>query len=237
MGLLNILYRDDDIVVVDKPDGVLVHRTRISRDHIFLVQLLRDQVGQFVYPAHRLDRPTSGVMVFGLSSEVAGTLGASFMERAVQKQYLAIVRGCTDESGRVSREIPDEDGTPQAAQTDYRLLASVELPVKVGPHESTRYSMVQAEPLTGRMHQIRRHLRSTSHPIIGDTEYGDGRHNRFFRQEYGVRRLLLHAYRLSFPHPRTGDLVSFEAPVPAEFVQLAEAWGWDLDAICKRIAP
>jgi tRNA pseudouridine65 synthase len=231
MGLLNILFRDDDLVVVDKPDGVLVHRTRMSRDHVFLVQLLRDQVGQFVYPAHRLDRPTSGVMVFGLHQDAARALGAAFAERRVTKRYLAIVRGVVDEAGRIARDLLDENQERQEAVTDYRRLASVELPVGIGPHDTTRYSLAMVEPLTGRMHQIRRHLRHIFHPIVGDTEHGDGRHNRYFRETYGIHRLLLHAYQLEIPHPRTGEPVRFEAPLPAAFMQLMLAWGWGIDVL------
>jgi tRNA pseudouridine65 synthase len=231
MGLLNILYIDDDVVVVDKPDGVLVHRTRMSRDHVFLLQLLRDQVGQFVYPVHRLDRPTSGVMVFGLSSEAASGLGAAFTERRVGKEYLAIVRGRVAEDGVIDHILLDENGTPQDAMTAYHRLAHIELPVKVGPHGTTRYSLLRAEPRTGRMHQIRRHLRHVHHPIIGDTEHGEGRHNRFFRETYAVRRLLLHAHRLSFPHPSSGTEMTFQSPLPPEFKALAATWEWDLAAL------
>ncbi len=235
MGLLNVLYQDDDIVVIDKPEGVLVHRTRISRDHVFVMQILRDQVGQFVYPVHRLDRPTSGVLLFALSSEMAGVLGAAFSERRVDKRYLAIVRGRPEAAGTIDTPIRDQDAVDadgnvgtvvREARTDYRLLHDTEVDHQIGPHPSTRYAMVEAVPYTGRMHQIRVHMKSIYHPIIGDTKYGEGRHNRYFRDTYGIRRLLLHARQLDFPHPRDGRTMTIKAPLPAPFLQLMLEFGW-----------
>jgi tRNA pseudouridine65 synthase len=235
MGLLTVIYQDDDIVAIDKPEGVLVHRSRISRDHVFVMQLLRDQIGQFVYPIHRLDRPTSGVLLFALSSEMAAVLNKAFSERRVQKRYLAIVRGRPDAAGTIETPIRDQDAVDEngqvgnvmrEARTDYRLLHDTELKQQIGPHPTTRYAMVEARPYTGRMHQIRVHLKSIYHPIIGDTKYGEGRHNRYFRDTYAIRRLLLHAIQLDFPHPRDGRAMSIKAPLPAPFLQLMLEFGW-----------
>ena len=235
MGLLTILYQDDDIVAIDKPEGVLVHRTRLSRDHVFVMQILRDQVGQFVYPIHRLDRPTSGVLLFALSSEMAGVLGKAFSERRVEKRYLAIVRGRPEPAGTIETPIRDQDaveegegGAPvmRSAHTEYRLLHDTEIDHQIGPHPTTRYAMVEATPRTGRMHQLRVHFKSIYHPIIGDTKYGEGRHNRYFRDTYGIRRLLLHAQQLDFPHPRDGRAMTVKAPLPAPFLQLMLEFGW-----------
>jgi tRNA pseudouridine65 synthase len=227
VGLLSILYRDEHLVAIDKPDGLLVHRSRISNDHVFALQLLRDQVNRRVYPAHRLDRPVSGVLLFALDPVVAARLGDAFAERRVAKTYIALVRGVTDEQGIVDHPLrEDGDGELQEATTRYRRLATAEVPVAVPPHPSARYSLVEAEPLTGRMHQIRRHFRSQSHPIIGDTQHGDGRHNRLFRERFGVWRLLLHARRLRFTHPVDGREMVIEAPVPADMQSLFGQLGW-----------
>jgi tRNA pseudouridine65 synthase len=227
MGLLPILFRDEYLVAIDKPEGLLVHRSRISGDHIFALQLVRDQVNRRVYPAHRLDRPVSGVLLFALDPAVASKLGECFAARLVAKTYVAVVRGVTAESGIMDQPLREEgDGDLQEAVTRYRRLATTEVPVAVPPHPSARYSLVLAEPLTGRMHQIRRHFRNESHPIVGDTQHGDGRHNRLFRERFGVWRLLLHARQLRLSHPVSGRDLVIEAPIPAEMRSLFDQLGW-----------
>jgi len=227
MGLLRILYRDKRLVAIDKPERLLVHRTRLARDHTFALQLLRDQIGQFVYPLHRLDRATSGVLVFALDPESARAFCELFASRQARKEYIAVVRGFTDETGRIEHALREEKGAPeQEAVTEYTRLATAELPVPVGPHASARYALVRAEPHTGRMHQIRKHFKHISHPLIGDTQHGDGRHNRLFRERFGCRRLLLHAQRITLPHPTTGHGLTIEAPVPAEMTSLFTELGW-----------
>jgi tRNA pseudouridine65 synthase len=226
---LSILYRDDDYVAVDKPAGMLVHRSWIAEEEeVFLLQTLRDQLGQRVYPIHRLDRPTSGVILFALSSEAARRMCGVFEQRDVTKEYLAIVRGYTDEHGHIDYALREEPHKPeQQAITDYQRLATVELPIPVGRYNTSRYSLVRVTPITGRMRQIRKHFHHIFHPLIGDTSHGEGRHNRLFRQEFAIDRLLLHAHRLQLRHPDSGEWLTITAPLPTEFAQLMSRFDWN----------
>ncbi|MBN1674219.1 MAG: pseudouridylate synthase [Kiritimatiellae bacterium] len=227
MGLLRILYQDETLVAIDKPCGLLVHRTRIARDHTVALQLLRDQLGRFVYPVHRLDRPTSGVLLFALEPETASRLGAQFSAREVTKTYLGVVRGFTEEQGVIDYPLREQDSDArQEAVTEYRRLATAELAEPVGPNPSARCSLVEAHPQTGRMHQIRRHFKHVAHPVIGDTQYGDGRHNRLFRDRFNCYRLLLFAQGLALKHPATGNDLLIRAPLPEEMASLFEQLGW-----------
>jgi len=225
---LRILYRDDDYIAVDKPPGLQVHRSWISEENEqFLLQRLRDQIGQRVYTIHRLDRPTSGVILFALSSEAARAMCAVFENRQVEKSYLAVVRGYTDAEGHIDYPLQEEPGKPlQQAITDYRTLATVELPIPIGRYPSARYSLVAITPLTGRSRQIRKHFHHIFHPLIGDTSHGEGRHNRLFREQFAVNRLLLHAWQLKFKHPLSGEEILITAPLPGEFERLFGEFGW-----------
>ena len=229
LELLHILYRDADYVAVDKPPGLQVHRSWISEESdVFLLQRLRDQIGQRVFTIHRLDRPTSGVILFALSSEAARKLCGIFENREVEKRYLAIVRGYTDDQGHIDYPLQEEPHKPaQEAITDYRTLARVELPIPVGRYNTARYSLVEIKPLTGRSRQIRKHFHHIFHPLIGDTSHGEGRHNRLFREHFNVQRLLLHAWQLRFRHPDSGELVTINAPLPREFEKLCREFGWE----------
>ena len=226
---LPILFQDPHLVVVHKPPGLLMHRSPISQDRVFLLQTLRDQLGRRVYPIHRLDRATSGVLAFGLDSATAQAVAAQFEARTVRKDYLALARGWVDDSGLIDHPVSDEDGNHQAqpALTRYRCLRRVELPHRVDRYPSTRYSLVEVEPLTGRRQQIRKHFKHISHHLIGDTTHGNGRHNRFFREQYGIHRLMLTARRLCFDHPVTGKRLCLEALPEREWQQLFQAFGWD----------
>lgn len=226
---LRILYRDADYIAVDKPPGLQVHRSWISEEtEQFLLQRLRDQIGQRVYTIHRLDRPTSGVIIFALSSEAARSMCTVFEERRVEKTYLAIVRGYTDQEGHIDYPLQEEPHKPaQDAVTDYRTLATVELPIPVGRYNTARYSLVEIRPLTGRSRQIRKHFHHIFHPLIGDTSHGEGRHNRLFRERFDVHRLLLHAWKLAFRHPLSGEELVISAPLPEEFTRLIGEFGWE----------
>lgn len=217
MGLLNILYQDGDLVAVNKPDGLLVHRSRQSRDHVVVMQLVRDQLNCFVYAVHRLDRAAAGVLLFALSPEMATMLIEAFASRRIQKEYGVVVRGLAPESGVEDSPLRDPDtGEEQAAVTEYRRLGVLHAGTE--PDGRPRvYSLLAVFPHTGRTHQIRRHMKRIGYPVIGDTRHGHGEHNRFFREQYGVRRLLLFARRVTLDHPRTGAPLTIEAPYPDDW--------------------
>ena len=227
-----ILYRDEHLVAVDKPPGLLVHRTRLAADEDdALLQRLRDALGRHVYTVHRLDRPTSGVVVFGLTPEAGHRLSLLFESRRVTKGYLAVVRGYLGTSeapdGVIDYPLRDAPDLPlRPAVTAYRTLAQVELPHAVGRYPSSRYSLVGVQPQTGRIHQIRRHFHHIFHPILGDTTHGEGRHNRLFRERYGCERLLLHAVSLAFDHPYTAAPLRIDAPPDADWQALMGRLGW-----------
>ncbi len=229
MGPLQILFQDDHLVAINKPAGLLVHRSRVDVHATeFALQILRDQIGQIVFPVHRIDRPTSGVLLFALNKDAARELAVQFANRTVGKLYLAIVRGKTPQSNRwdeplVEKQDQATDGKAQKkkpaqdAITEFITLNSWTVPFSAGKYPQSRYSLVEARPLTGRKHQLRRHFNHMAYPIIGDTTYGDRRHNRLFREQFDVQRLLLLAKRLRFSHPINGCDVEVEADVGLEF--------------------
>jgi tRNA pseudouridine65 synthase len=210
---VEVLYQDPFLAVVHKPTRVLTHPGFGDRTRA-MVQRVRDQLGRRVYPVHRLDRPTSGVLVFGLDSRSAADLNRQFRASSVRKRYVAIVRGVPAEWGIVDHPVPDRwDGPRQSARTSL-----------VRHFHDGRYSLVEAGPLTGRRHQIRRHLKHLSCPILGDVNYGDGGQNRRWRQRCGLWRLALHAYALDLDHPRTGLRLRFTAPLPDDLRRPLAAW-------------
>lgn len=204
---LRVLLRDAHLVVVDKPAGLAVHRGWASERDVAMTRV-RDAIGAHVYPVHRLDRGTSGVLVFALSSELASTFSGLFASGAVQKTYLALVRGVPPEQGLIDHPLPpgEDRNEPRVdARTAY-----------VRREVFGRYSLVEARPETGRLHQIRRHFKHISCPIIGDVRYGKGEHNRLFREQFDLHRMFLHALRIRFPHPASGATIDIEAPLPPE---------------------
>lgn len=205
MSNIEILYRDEALVAVSKPSGLAVHRGW-AQDASYAMTEVRDLLGQWVYPVHRLDRGASGVLLFGLSPEAARVLCESFERREVEKTYWALVRGAPADQVTIDHPLcPDNSDEPQPAVTHVRRLA-----------QYGRYAWVEARPLTGRLHQIRRHLKHVACPLIGDVKYGKGEHNRLFRERYGLHRLALHAARLSLKSPSSSELLCFEAPLPAD---------------------
>lgn len=235
---LSVLYQDEFLVAVCKPSGLLVHRSPIDRHETrFALQIVRNQTGRRVYPVHRLDKPTSGILLFAFSSEIARSIVDSFAAESVYKRYLAVVRGYAPDHGVIDYPLVEEQDRcdypasvegkdAQSAVTEFNCLARIELQTAVGRYPSSRYSLVSASPRTGRRHQLRRHFKHIFHPIIGDTQHGEGRHNRFFREEFGIHRLLLHAAEMLFPHPVTNTLVELVAPLDAELTSLMEKLGW-----------
>lgn len=235
---LEIIYKDEYIVAINKPSNLLVHRSWIDKDETrFAIQILRDQIGQYVYPVHRLDKPTSGVLLFALSKEVARAVSEQMQERAFIKEYMAIVRGYTEDSGEIDyalKEVLDKmtdakaqmDKEAQSAITSYEKISQVELPFAVGRYETTRYSLVTLRPQTGRKHQLRRHMKHLLHPIVGDTKYGRGEHNRFFREQFDAHRLLLHAHKLTFVHPVLHKEMTLNAGLDEVFLDLFSQLGF-----------
>lgn len=224
-----ILYQDADLIVINKPHGWLVHRSWLACDEkFFILQTLRNQIGQHVFPVHRLDRPTSGALLFALSPEVARDLAQQFELGQIQKQYQAIVRGFVLQSGEIDYplrleldKIADKHSTKQEkiqeAQTHYKPLAQLELPIANEKYSTSRFSLVQLAPKTGRKHQLRRHLKHLHHPIIGDSKYGDLKQNRLFCDYFGVNRLFLHANQLTFIHSKTQKMLSIHTPFSKEW--------------------
>jgi tRNA pseudouridine65 synthase len=202
---VDILFRDEHLVVVNKPSGLLTHRGW-GDDGVVAMTLARDAVGTHVYPVHRLDRGASGVLVFALDRAAARGLHEAFEAGIVRKRYLALVRGIPPEEGTVDHPIPRREGGPRVpAVTRFRRLGTFE-----------RYGLVEALPESGRLHQVRRHLKHVGHPIIGDVNYGRGELNRLFRERFGLRRLALHAREIACRHPLTGAPLSLLAPVPPD---------------------
>lgn len=236
--MLEILYQDQAIVAVNKPAGMLVHRSWLDRHETqFVMQTLRDQIGQHVFPVHRLDRPTSGVLLFALNSEIANLLCQQFEQNQVHKHYWAVVRGYVHGEGqidyslkvqldKIADKFAQQDKQPQTAVTNYRVLQQVEMPWAVGKHASARYSLVQLEPLTGRKHQLRRHMKHIFHPILGDTQYGDLHQNRALTAQTGVSRLMLHAKQLDFQHPISAQPMRIQAGLDQQWQCLFEHFAW-----------
>jgi tRNA pseudouridine65 synthase len=233
--LIPILHRDEHYVVVNKPAGLLVHRTSVdARETRFLLQMLRDQIGCRVHPIHRLDKGTSGIIVFALHAEAANRLARAFREERVDKRYVAVVRGHAPQHAVVDWPLRDtidprakrHHSLLRPAVTEVRRLAIVELSMAVGRYATARYSLVACRPRSGRQHQIRRHLKHLRHPVIGDANYGDLAHNRFFRNTLGVGRLLLAATQISFEHPYTKTKLQIAAPLDESFQRLFQELGW-----------
>ena len=232
---LRLVFTHARYVVVAKPSGVAVHRTRGSHG-VPLLQRLRDQLGQAVYPAHRLDRGTSGAQIMALDADAQRQLAHLFELGQIAKTYLAVVRGWPPATLLIDhplRRLDDDgvalaDGRRQEARSRVTSLSTTEIPVALDRFPTTRYALVRVEPDEGRRHQVRRHLKQVSHPIIGDTTYGKGLHNRFFREQFGADRLLLHAHHLRYPDPCDGITRTVIVEPPADFSQPAQAAGLDL---------
>lgn len=229
--MLEILFEDEYLIAINKPSGLLVHRTSIAADEtVFALQLLRDQIGQHVSPVHRLDRPTSGVLLFSKKEEILPLLKEQFADRSVQKTYLAIVRGIPAvKSDLIDYPLKSErSGRMQEAQTSYKVMAESEIPFDTtGRYPTSRYSLLKLKPKTGRTHQIRRHLAHLRHYIIGDKKHGDNKQNRFFEKQFGMENLLLHAKKLEFAHPVSKELLHVEAPLPPHFLKIMRELGWE----------
>jgi tRNA pseudouridine65 synthase len=221
MQQLRVLHSDESLIVFEKPAGLSVHpsehaiRLGLKRTEIDVIRILRSQTGRSVYPVHRLDRATHGVMVMAFDGGTAGLLQEQFKSGEIEKKYLLMCRGWVSDGGLIDLPLesdPDQESVVfQDARTDYETLCRFEIPVSCGRYSSSRFSLVQATPRTGRYHQIRRHFKKLAHPLIGDSMHGDGRQNRIWREILSDNRLFLMAWTLQFRHPKTGERMKFRA--------------------------
>lgn len=232
--MFRVLYQDDHIIAIDKPEKWLVHRSDIDKyETRFVLQHLRDQIQRQVYPVHRLDKPTSGVLVFALSSHIASLLGEQLRSHHIRKHYCALVRGFTPDQGEVdhalsiksafkSKQKKANEKPPQEAITRFSTVARYELPVAIDRYPVSRFSLLDVEPITGRKHQIRRHLKHLSHPIIGDPKYGKSAYNHYFSRNMAADRLLLHCRSMAFIHPVSEQPLTVEAQLTGDFKVLVD---------------
>lgn len=225
---LDILFQDEHLVAINKPHGLLVHRSSIARNaEEFALQLLRDQLDHYVSPVHRLDRKTSGVLLFALHAEALKAASQAFAENKVTKTYLAIVRGHSPEAEEINYPLKKDNGKLQDAVTRYRTLERAELPIPFGKHASSRYSLVEVKPETGRMHQIRKHFAHIFHPIIGDRPHGCNKQNKHFKERWNMTSMLLHALQLRMVHPLLNNELIISAPPREVFMQMAQLMGFE----------
>ncbi|MBD3627537.1 pseudouridine synthase [Cyclobacterium sp.] len=235
MTQLPILYEDENYLAINKPVGVLVHKTPLERDPeaLFAVQILRQQMGFKVYPLHRIDRPTSGILLFAKNGQAASRLQPQFAGSSIKKYYLSIVRGfMPEEHGFIEQPLAkDLEKDLQPALTEYWTMAKTEIPyASSNRYSSSRYSLVKVYPHTGRMHQIRRHFAHIRHYVIGDTTHGDNKQNKFIKQHYNKSQMMLHAWKMEFVHPSNQVLVKITAHPPDHFIQTAKVLGLSSDS-------
>lgn len=230
----DILYSDPNFVVIDKPETFHVHKPEAHEIRVdpakLVLQQLRDQLGCHVYPVHRLDVPTSGCLLMALDSETASRLGLQLRSADFQKIYRGVARGWAPEAEDIRIELKSEDRLKLlAAHTRLKRRHTVEVNDAVGlTHPTARYSLLDLEPVTGRFHQIRRHLNHISHPLIGDGAHGDRHHNRFFAARFAISGLCLRAFDLRFTHPyRPEERIHVRAPWNEKWQQIHTLFGLD----------
>ncbi len=224
---LQIIYQDSELIAINKPHGLLVHRSKYADDGtVFAMQELRNQIKQYVYPCHRIDRKTSGVLLFSLTESMNSILQQMFSNNEIKKTYKAIVRGYTPDEGIIDYALVNEKGKEQEAITGYKTLKRTELAVPFGAFKTSRYSLVEVYPQSGRMHQIRKHLAHIMHPIIGDRPHGCNKQNKLFKEKWNMTSMMLHAAQLEFLHPTTKSKVIINATVSNEFRRMEDLLGW-----------
>lgn len=225
--MLEIIYQDEHLIAINKPHGLLVHRSKIANDATeFALQMLRDQIGRHVSPVHRLDRKTSGILLFAFEKEVEIAMHKQFQESLVEKAYLAVLRGYSPDQLDIDYPLAKENGNMQEAFTSFITLQRAEIAFPFGKHETSRYSLIKATPKTGRMHQLRRHFAHIFHPIIGDRKHGCNKQNKFFKEQFEMTTMLLHASELAFKHPVNGAEVKLYASLQPEFTRVMELMGF-----------
>lgn len=226
-AVIELLFVDAHLVVANKPSGLLVHRGWDDDDDVAMFRVRDALGGEHVHPLHRLDRGTSGALLFARTKEAAATLSRAFEDGAVDKSYLALVRGAPPESGVIDYPIQKKEGGPRVrAVTRFRTIARSSI---------DRCSLVEAMPETGRLHQVRRHLRHIDHPLIGDVKHGSGSINRHYRAQYNLHRLALHAHHLAFSHPVTGARIAVSAPLPGDLSSAFVALGLPITTLASTI--
>ena len=228
MDALEILFQDEHLVVINKPHGLLVHRSKIATNtDVYALQILRDQIGQHVYPVHRLDRKTSGVLIFGLSPEVVALIQSDFITGNITKKYLSIVRGFTPSKQTIDYALTTDTGKTQDAVTHFNTLLQTEINVPFNGFQTSRYSLIEVTPETGRFHQIRKHMAHVRHPIIGDRPHGCNKQNKLFKEKWNIITMMLHAHFIAFTHPITKRRIEITASFQEEFKRTLEILAFD----------
>lgn len=226
--MLEIVYQDDHLVAINKPHGLLVHRSSMASDaKEFALQMLRDQLGRRVSPVHRLDRKTGGLLLFAFEKDIEIAMHKQFQEGLVEKKYKAILRGFAPDMLDIDYPLVNDNGVSQESFTSFITLARAELDVPSGKFLTSRYSLVEATPTTGRMHQLRKHFAHIFYPIIGDRKHGCNKQNRFFKEQWEMTTMLLHASSLSFDHPVTGARINLQAGFQDEFKRMIQLMNWN----------
>ena len=219
--ILPIVYRDDDYLAINKPAGLLVHRTPLARDATeFAVDMLQEQIDQKVYSLHRIDRKTSGVLLFGLHRPIAQASQELFAQQRIKKRYLAIVRGRFPAAMIHERELKDDNGHLKSAVTEFSCISQCQMDIATAKFPTSRYSLIEAKPRTGRFHQIRRHLNRLNHPILADRPHGCSEQNRLMLKHFQLNQMMLHAIEMKFIHPLTNVPIEITAELPSEFIRM-----------------
>lgn len=222
--LLEILYSDEWLIAVNKPNGIAVHASPMYKDDtVFILQTLRDQIGKKVFPTHRLDKKTSGVLLFALTEEMNSIIQKMFAANEIVKTYHALVRGHIKENGTIDYPLKNNEDKLQDAVTNFSVLQHFEINLPNAKHPTSRYTLVKLSPLTGRFHQLRKHLAHIYHPIIGDRPHGCNKHNKLWKETFGHFRMMLHATEIQFTHPITQKEISIHASYSPSF-----AWGMEI---------
>lgn len=227
---LEVIYQDDYIVCVTKPNNVVVHHAHHSRnvaDEKSLLQLLDEQIGGKFYPIHRLDRKTSGIILLAKKTKYVSKFQELFTNNQIQKTYLGIVRGFAPEFKIIDSPVKGRDANVHKdAETHLKLLNNITLDIPVKPYDSSRYSLVELQPKTGRLHQLRIHMNKISHPLINDPKYGDKNHNTMFEEQFGFKNLFLHAYSLEFTHPFSNEKLELTTELPKDWKSAFNKFNW-----------
>ena len=234
--MLEILYQDEYIIAINKPSGLLVHKSFYARDaKIFAIQELRNQIGgQHVYPIHRLDRKTSGVLLFALDKEALKIMNDRFATREVEKKYLAILRGWSPDELTIDYDLTNDDGIKQNAITYFHRLQKAEIELEFNNHPTSRYSLVEAIPETGRMHQLRKHFKHILHPILGSRPHGCNKQNKLWLENFELKGMMLHAHQLVFNHPITNERITLNATINEEFQKVSDILDFNVSLYIRK---